>query len=90
MPPPDTSEPTVEIIVQFSERVATVDTGARLSIEEKAGVTLEPMHPGTPDPQLAKFAITRVAQSSAPAVIDHLLRCAEVDAAYAKADDALP
>lgn len=89
MPAPDTSEPRVEVVVQLSGQAAADPTVWR-SVEERASVALEAMHPGTSDPALAKFAITRVPASSAPAVIEDLSHCAEVDAAYAKPGDALP
>jgi hypothetical protein len=91
MPASSSGEPAVEVIVQLHGLAAT--TGAAIAlrtVEEQTQLTLKRLHPGTPDPELAKFASTRVARSSAASVVDLLLRCAEVDAAYVKSDDALP
>jgi hypothetical protein len=84
MPVPDTTEPTVEIVVRLSGRAAADDVAVRRTVEDQALVEPAPLHPGTSDSELARFAITRVAQSAAETVVDRLVRCVEVDAAYTK------
>lgn len=87
--PSDAGEPTVEVIVQLHGQ-ATGDASDRHIVEQRTHISLEPLHPGSPDPELAKFATARVPRSSVESVVDLLSRCAEVDAAYAKPEDALP
>lgn len=87
--PSEVGEPTVEVIVRLQGQ-ATGDAGDRQLVEQQAHVSLEPLHPGSSDPELAKFATTRVPRSSVESVVELLSRCAGVDAAYAKPEDALP
>jgi hypothetical protein len=82
-------ESAVEIVVHVRGMVTEGAVVLR-AIEAQTGVVLEPMHPGARDPELSRFAVTRVAPSSVESTVDRLLRCAEVDAAYAKPGDALP
>jgi hypothetical protein len=90
MPASSSSEPAVEIIVQLRGSAATRDAMALRTVAEQTQLTLEWLHPGALDPELAKFASTRVARSSVASVVDLLMQCVEVDAAYVKSDDALP
>jgi len=88
MPLPTPGEPAVEVIVQLAASAG----GARAlrTVEERTRLRLERLHPDTVDPELAKFATTRVARSSVESVIDLLMACAGVEAAYVKPGDALP
>ena len=88
MPLSSRGEPAIEIVVQL-RGLAAEDVAVLRAIEDRTGVSLEPMLPGVPDPELGRFAVARVAQSSVDSTVDRLMRCAEVDAAYAKPGDAL-
>jgi len=90
MPLSSSDEPAVEIIVQLHETADPSDGSAMRTVRDRTQVTLEPLHPGSTDPELARYAIARVARSSVEPVVGLLLGCAEVDAAYAKPGDALP
>lgn len=86
---PEPREPRVEVVVQLSGAAADEDD-LRRAIGERAEVVLEALHPGTSDPALAHFAVTRVARSAVQSVLGRIRECPGVDAAYTKPDDALP
>lgn len=69
----------------------TAESEELLRIVETLGVTLEPMHPGTQDPDLMSYFIVEVADSEfAQHVIERLQQSPETEAAYIKPADELP
>lgn len=79
---------TVEIIVQWS-----TGTSEDLSRAPAEGVdhdvadvatAIEPLHPGTSDPELARYAVIRIPRSEADRVLARLMSNPAVDAAYIK------
>ena len=60
-------------------------------ITNQLGVTLEPIHPGTEDPELTRyFTVEAPDQSTAERVIARLRQSKAVEAAYVKPPDATP
>jgi hypothetical protein len=60
-------------------------------IGEQLGVTMEPMHPGTEDPNLMSYFVLEVAdQETAQRVIDCLRHMEATEAAYVKPHDEFP
>ena len=78
---------TVEIIVQLSAE-ASDPAGATAAgvyrTATDAGATLKPLHPGTSDPELARYAAVRVPPNQADRVLARLMSSSGVDAAYIK------
>ena len=69
----------------------TTESKEPLRIVEALGVTLEPMHPGTKDPNLMSYFIVEVPDpKTAQRVIDRLQRSTAIEAAYLKPPDELP
>jgi hypothetical protein len=54
------------------------------------GVELEPLHPGTDDPELASYLVARVDPEGASGVAERLMRIDGVDGAYVKPGGAPP
>jgi hypothetical protein len=55
------------------------------------GVSLEPMHPGTDDPNLVRYFTVQVPDAgTAEQVIKHLQKCKAVEAVYLKPPEAMP
>ncbi len=62
-----------------------------LKIVKALGVRLEPMHPGTNDPNLMNYFIVEVPDSeTAKSVIDHLQHIVGIDSVYIKPPDEQP
>jgi hypothetical protein len=62
-----------------------------LTVEKDLGILLEPLHPGAEDPYLSPYFKVKVPDhATATKVINHLLNCKAVEAAYLKPSDKLP
>jgi hypothetical protein len=73
------------------EHVAGAAEESLLDLARELGVTVEPMHPGTPDPELSRhFSITIPDTAAAEHVLSRIQRHEDVEAAYVKPTDALP
>ena len=60
-------------------------------ITKQLGVVLEPMHPGTADPDLTRYFTVEVPdQATAERVLARLQQSKAVEAAYLKPPDAMP
>jgi hypothetical protein len=60
-------------------------------ITKQLGVVLEPIHPGTADPDLMRYFTVEVSdQAAAERVIASLQQSKAVEAAYVKPPDAMP
>lgn len=71
--------------------VPSRDVEQLLSRARELGVNLRPMHPGVPDPSLARAFTVEVAdRETADRVASALRESPAVDAAYVKPPDALP
>jgi hypothetical protein len=91
---------TMQVTVQVSADVAralhqrgppTAKSKALLRMIETFGLTLEPMHRDTDDPNLRSYFIVEVPDNAtAQRVIDRLRRSEAVAAVYVKPPDALP
>jgi hypothetical protein len=62
-----------------------------LTVEKDLGILLEPLHPGAEDPYLSPYFKVKVPDhATATKVINRLLNCKAVEAAYIKPSDELP
>ena len=89
----DRGSDTIEVIVALDADAAKAGTSKRETLEAQAarlGAALAPLHPSTSDANLAAYAVAYVDAASADTVIEHLLRCPGVEAAYAKPRGAPP
>jgi hypothetical protein len=60
-------------------------------VTKQLGIVLEPIHPGTADPDLARyFTVEAPDQATAERVIAGLQQSKAVEAAYVKPPDAMP
>jgi hypothetical protein len=80
MPQPD-SGATVEIVVQLAPEAPAAPV-QRIAAE--VGAVLQPLHPATSDPGLARYAVVRVPAGQADDLADRLNSSPSVDAAYVK------
>ena len=88
----------ITVIVAFDAAQAlhkrdlhSAESKGLLKIAESLGVTLNPMHSGTKDPNLIRyFTVEAVDNQSAMKVIECLKRSAAVEGAYLKPGDELP
>jgi len=83
----------MQIVVQLKLARARLLHSARGGIAQSvvSGVVLQPMHPGTNDPDLMRFFTVEVSDSaSAEQLIARLQQDAEVEAAYLKPPDEMP
>ncbi len=90
----------MQVTVQVSADVAralhqqgppTAESEAPLRLIETFGLTLEPMHPDTDDPNLQSyFTVEVLDHATAQRVIDRLRQSEAVEAAYVKPPDELP
>ena len=70
---------------------STTESAELLRIVEAFGVTLEPMHPGTADPNLMSYFIVEVPDAeTAQRVINRLQQSKAIEAAYLKPPDEVP
>ena len=61
------------------------------AVEKDLGISLEPLHPGAEDPHLSPYFKVKVPDhATAKKVINRLLNCKAVEAAYIKPSDELP
>lgn len=69
----------------------TTKSGEPLRMVEALGVTIEPMHQGTSDPDLMTYFIVEVPDlETAQRVINRLQQSTEIEAAYLKPPDEPP
>ena len=62
-----------------------------LTVEKDLDISLEPLHPGAEDPYLSPYFKVKVSDhATATKVINRLLNCKAVEAAYLKPSDELP
>lgn len=62
-----------------------------LTAEKELGIVLEPLHPGAEDPYLSPYFKAKVPDhAKANSVINRLLNCKAVEAAYLKPSSELP
>lgn len=90
----------IKVIVKVSADVArslnhlappTAESEAVLRMIKTFGLTLEPMHRDTDDPNLQSYFIVEVPDDeTAQRLIDQLLQAKGVEAAYIKPPDELP
>lgn len=90
----------MQVTVQVSIDVArglhqrgprTTDSEVLLGMMETIGLTLQPMHPDTDDPNLQRYFTGAVPdRATAQRVIDSLQQVAAIEAAYVKPIDELP
>lgn len=81
------------IVVQLKLDRARLLHGMRGGIAQSvvSGVALQPMHPGTDDPDLMRFFTVEVPDgASAEQVVARLQEDTEVEAAYLKPPDEMP
>lgn len=81
------------IVVQLKLDRARLLHGTRGGIAQTvvSGVALQPMHPGTDDPDLMRFFTVEVPDgASAEQVVARLQEDTEVEAAYLKPPDEMP
>jgi len=70
----------IELIVKAApSAVAVVPAWAA-----RIGISLQALHPGTSDPELATYFVAHVEAAASEAVLKELLRCGEIEGAYAK------
>ncbi len=78
---------SMEVIIKLkaasTEALATAH-GCVQSVAADFGVLIEPLHPGTTDPALAFFLVSRVALSQLDRFSRRLLACEGVEGAYGK------
>lgn len=82
-----------QIVVQLKLARARLLHSARGGIAQSmvSGVAVQPMHPGTNDPDLMRFFTVEVPDSaSAEQLIARIQQDAEVEAAYLKPPDEMP
>ncbi len=82
----DEEPEAAEVIAKLTPEVAESGTQHRLLKSEAAqrGVSLQPLHPGTSDPDLATYYIARGDSAGLQDVIDQLLGLEGVEGAYKK------
>ena len=83
----------MQIVVQLKPALARQVHSARGGIAQAvvSGVVLQPIHPGTSDPDLMRFFTVEVLdRASAEQLIARLQQDAEVEAAYIKPPDEMP
>jgi hypothetical protein len=90
----------MQVVVQVSANVAralnqrgppTAEAEALSKAIETFGLTMEPMHRTTDDPNLQKYFIVEVpGQAAAQRVMDRLQQSEAVEAAYVKPHNELP
>jgi hypothetical protein len=59
-------------------------------VQSRAGLSLEPLHPGTSDAELSTYFVARVEGHTAEDVTERLMRVDGVDGAYVKPPAAAP
>jgi hypothetical protein len=77
----------VEVIVKLAPAGVERGTAEHRAVQECAtrlGISLELLHPGTSDPNLATFAVAHVRPDDAQTVVRQLMQCDGVEGAYAK------
>ena len=78
---------TVEVVVKLAPEAMLADSQARLSVQAcigRLGISMEPLHGSTSDPELGPYFVAHVDQTAVEGVLAELLACEGVDAAYAK------
>ena len=90
----------MEVTVKVQQDVAralhqrgpqTAESQKFINIIGALGVTLEPMHSGTEDPQLMSYFVVKVPDSAtAQRVLTQLQQSREIEAAYVKPRDEMP
>lgn len=87
MPRGDGSEATAEVVVRLTREAAMPDSRAAQAVRQAAdelGIVLEPLHRGSTDPELSVYVVAPVRPAELARVVNRLLRCPGVDAAYGK------
>jgi hypothetical protein len=78
---------SIDVIVKLAQSARASDSSARRAIDACVadfGVTVEPLHPSTDDPELGSYLIAHVNADALDEVVARLRRCADVEGAYAK------
>jgi hypothetical protein len=78
---------TVSVIVKLTLATVGDDGSAHRYLQAcgaEIGISIQPLHPSTSDPELASYYIARVDPSALDGVIQHLFACKGVEGAYAK------
>jgi hypothetical protein len=87
VPRGDGSEATAEVVVRLTREAAMPDSRAAQAVRQAAdelGIVLEPLHRGSTDPALSVYVVARVRPAEVSRVVQRLLHCPGVDAAYSK------
>ena len=77
----------IDVIVKLAPAAVVRESAAHRGVQACAnglGVTLEPMHPSTTDPELSSYFIAHVAPTAVDDVVDRLRGCDGVEGAYSK------
>jgi hypothetical protein len=83
----------VEVIVKLVPEAAAPASPAHRALQACAariGVSLQPLHPSTLDPELATYFITHVDPAALSGILEQLLKCEGVDGAYPKPRGEVP
>jgi hypothetical protein len=87
---------TIQVQMDVARRLhqrgpPTTESEALNRVTKQLGVVLEPMHPGTADPDLTRyFTVEAPDQATAERVIAGLQQSKAIEAAYVKPPDAMP
>jgi hypothetical protein len=71
----DQTTDLVEVVVKFAPAAASPDAATHCALLERlarTGISLELMHPGSSDPELATFALARVHPNAVARVLEQL------------------
>jgi len=77
----------IEVIVKLKHPDSR---GAVESCAARIGVSLQPLHPSTPDPELSTYFHTHVDPATLDPMLEKLRECDGVDGAYAKPRGDIP
>ena len=70
----------IEVIVKAKPGAAAVVPAWAARI----GISLDALHPGTSDPELATYFVAHAEAAASAAILKELLRCGDIEGAYAK------
>lgn len=77
----------IEVIVKLTPEAAAPNTKAHRDVQDYAariGISLEPLHPSTCDPELTTYFIAHVDAAGLGSIVEQLLAFEGVDGAYPK------
>lgn len=82
-----TNENSAEVIIKLAPGALPANSPGHRALQSCAagiGVSIQPLHPSTSDPELSTYFVAHVDRAALSSLIDQLRRCEGVVGAYAK------